>query len=166
MILMVASLIGRTQSVLYPSPREQRPSRVIYFVDSIKMDSNINMSYLSYLNPNDILNISIGKNPPYINGAVYITLKNHQSLIDFLRDKPISLSEISKSNLSEAKRMQPIIYFLDDKLITDTTNIRLPSKRVTGVILIDANEMPYFKTTFPNALVLLISTKPREIYIR
>ena len=163
---MVASLIGRAQSVLYPNPREQRPSQVIYLVDSIKMDSNINMSYLSYLNPNDILNISLGKNPPYINGAVYITLKNHQSLIDFLKDKPISLSEISKANLSEAKRTQPILYFLDDKLVTDTTNIRLPSKRVTSVTVIEADEMPYFKTTFPNALVLLISTKPQDIYIR
>ncbi len=48
-------------------------------------------------------------------------------------------------------------------LLTDTTGVRIPSEKFYSVKTTKATEIPYFKQTFPNALLINIET---VIYVR
>lgn len=163
--LMMSALVGQAQtSILYPNPRVPQGFQPAYYVDSIKMDSTANV--LHFINPNQIKKITIERDARHKNGAIYITLKNHKVLDSLLNDRQLSLQEILNSNVKADEQKNKALFIWDDKLITDTTNIHFPSKKITRVTVIKASEMPYFKTAFPDMLIVMVSTKPPVIYIR
>ncbi|MBD1387516.1 hypothetical protein IDJ75_19685 [Mucilaginibacter rigui] len=166
LLATIAVKANAQNNILLPNPRERTPAPLIVFIDSVKMDSNSGMNYLSWLDPNDILNIFVKKDKVYQQGAIYITLKKHNTLVDLLKDKRMSLNDILIANLSENKGNKSILYFIDEKLITDTLGVRIPSKYVKKVTIIKAEEMPYFKSAFPDTILMMISTKPPVVYIR
>jgi hypothetical protein len=136
------------------------------FIDSVKFSENI----LTYIGPNAINSIDVNKDSKYPNGVIWIKLKDHAILEKLLTDKWLSLSDIAKENLESSERNKPVLYLLNDKLLTDTTGIRIPSLCVSKVMVTKASETNYFKTVLPNVLLMMITTttfpKPDPAQIR
>lgn len=162
LLLVLASLTGSAQTK--DTHTVKKPANPTYFIDSIKV--NPNQSYLNYINPNDIASINISKDPIYPDGAVFITLKDHNTFTKLRQDKWLSLGDIAKTNITVTDKRKPVLYLLDDKLLTDTAGVRIPSALVKKVTVVKATETPYFKTALPNVLLMMVSTKPEELRIR
>jgi hypothetical protein len=160
-LLTLISMAGFAQTKA-PFP-VQKPSPV-YFIDSVKTDPS--EPYYNYINANDIASINVSRDPGYPNGAIFITLKDHNIITKLRQDKLLSLSDIAKTNIPAADIRKPVLYLLDDKLLTDTVGVRIPSTFVKKVTITKASETAYFKTALPNVLLMMISTKPEQIMIR
>jgi hypothetical protein len=158
--LTLISLAGLAQT---KAPVVTQKNSPVYFIDSVKIDD----SYINYLDPNDIALLTVGKdNPLYPNGAIYITLKDHSIANRLLQDKLLSLNNIWEANISGADKHKPVLYLVDDKLLTDTVGVRIPSAFVRNVTVVKAAETAYFRTALPNVLLMRISTKPQTIILR
>ncbi|WPU93469.1 hypothetical protein SNE25_29570 [Mucilaginibacter sabulilitoris] len=134
----------------------------LYFLDSVKVSNE----YITYLNPDEISDVHVDKNEKYPNGALFISLKDHSIVGKLLKDKLLSLNDIRSANTAKADRHKAVIYIIDDKLLTDTANVRIPAMFVKNVSVVKAAETPYFKTALPNVLLMRISTKPPQLRIR
>jgi hypothetical protein len=161
-LLLLASLTGNAQTK--KTQTETKPANPVYFIDSVKI--NAGEPYLNYINPNDIASLNINRDPIYPNGAVFITLKDHNTFTKLRQDKLLSLNDIAKTNIPATDKRKPVLYLLDDKLLTDTAGVRIPFTFVKKVTIIKAAETPYFKTALPNVLLMMITTKPEELRIR
>jgi hypothetical protein len=137
----------------------------LYFLDSIQVSPEY-MNYITYLNPDDISAVHVDKDVKYPNGAVFISFKDHTLVDKLLKDKILSLNDIRNANVAKADMRKPVIYLIDDKLLTDTANVRIPSMLVRYVTVVKAAETAYFKTALPNVLLMRISTKPPQLRIR
>jgi hypothetical protein len=166
LLLAIIPLINYAQSsILSPDPHEKTVKMPVIFIDSVRMDSVNN--YLMCIETNKIADIRIEKGNKYPpNGAMFIKLKDHNLLKALMDDKQLSLHDIVKANVEPSEFNKSVIYFLNDKLLTDTTRIRIPATRVYTVTVTRANETIYFKTAFPGSLILTIKTHPPVIYIR
>jgi hypothetical protein len=139
----------------------------VWIIDSVKVSA----MDLNYIDPNEISNINIVKNAQYPDGAIYVTLKDHSLFTKLFQLPLLSLNDISKANIPASQIHKPVIYILDDKVLTDTALIRIPAVCITKVAVIAAVKTPYFKTALPNVLLMTISTapltrKPDHIMIR
>ena len=106
------------------------------------------------------------KDNKYPGGSIYITLKDHNRLAELMNDKLLSLKQIAYTHVDIAERDKKILYLINDVLLTDTTNVSIPSKYIKKVDVVPAGNMPYFKTAMPNVLLLKISTKDPVMHIR
>lgn len=159
-VLAICAFIANAQN--QSTEKQTKPD---YFIDSVKV-TNGDTYLLNFINPNDIASINVNKDKQYPNGAIFIKLKDHNILTKILEDKPLSIKDIWKANIPEAEKRRTVLYMLDDKLLTDTAAVRIPSMFVKKVTVVKASEMPYFKTALPNVLLMRISTKPEQIMIR
>jgi hypothetical protein len=163
LIIILLVLVSFKAGAQNSNPSEAKIPPV-YFIDSVKISDA--SPYLTYMNTDEVANIHVDKNKTYPNGVIFITLKDHRKLAEMLQDKLLSISDITKANISPSEKNSPVIYLLDDKLLTDTAGIRIPSKFVRQVTLTKADETAYFKTALPNVLLMKIATKPPVIMIR
>jgi hypothetical protein len=162
-ITIFLAIITLTGNAQIKSPFAEKKSLPAYFLDSVKIDN----AYLTYLNPDDIAAVNVYKDAKlYPNGAVFIALKDHTIVNKLLNDKLLSLNDIFKANVHEPDRRKPVVYLINDELLTDTSNIRIPSIFVKYVTIVKASETPYFKTALPNILLMKISTRPPTIRLR
>jgi hypothetical protein len=126
------------------------------FLDSVRMDFSI----LSYLDPHEIGNIILTKDKKkYPDGAFFLTLKDHNFFLKLCQSKILSLSDIFNTYATKKEKHKPIIFLLDEKLLTDTTAIRIPDMALFQVTIAQASEVPYFKTALPNVLLMKVTTK-------
>jgi hypothetical protein len=165
-LLLLVPLVNYAQpSILSPNPHDKPVKMPVIFIDSVQMDSVNN--YLMCIEANQIADIRVENGNKYSpNGAMFIKLKDSNLLKTLMNDKQLSLHDIMKVNVESSEFNKPVIYFLNDKLLTDTTRIRIPATRVYAVVVTRAAETAYFKTAFPEALIVTISTRSPEIYIR
>ncbi|MCD8741078.1 hypothetical protein LT679_10735 [Mucilaginibacter roseus] len=137
----------------------------VYYVDG----TIVNRAYFDFIKPDSIKEIHVIKtDDEHPNGAVYITLNNPAFLKRILADKLLSIKDILRIKGIAVKNKQPVIYVWDDKLLTDTANVRVPESYLRSVKLTPAANMPYFKTALPNTSVVTIftSVKDGKIMIR
>ncbi|RYY36818.1 MAG: hypothetical protein EOP46_05015 [Sphingobacteriaceae bacterium] len=161
----IAPIIPQAKTTIYQqfyTPGKQNGTPPVYFVDSVK----ISQSYFRLINADDIESINVSKDKKYPNGAIYIALKDKTKLNKLLQQKLLSLNDFAKAALKVSSTDKQIVYMLDDKLITDTTGISIPATYLEQVKILTPQEAPYFHTTFPKALIMKISSKPADIYIR
>lgn len=130
-------------------------------VDSMLVDIN----YANYLPPHDIVNIDVRSKEKFPNGVIYVTSKDKQKTLKLLKSPLLSLKDIVKAKVASVDLSKPIIFLLDGALLTDTTNVRIPSLAVYSVELA-GEDAPYFKTALPNVLLLKIATKPPVLMIK
>ncbi len=128
------------------------PSKPIVVVDSITMPHNI----LTFIKPDDIkaTQVEISKD----NDIIYVTMKDHQVVLDLLKHKMLSLNDLKNTYVQAADRKKPVLYVMDFSLLTDTTGIRIPSMYYHKVNVVKSEDTPYFKTVLPNALIMIINT--------
>lgn len=135
-----------------------RSSHAIIFVDSVKMEFNT----FNVLDTTVIKSVNIVNKNSYTD-TVYITLKDHNYIKNLTWAKNLSLKELTNMNIAKADRGKPIIYIMNHILLTDTTGVRIPSEKFYSVKITKATEIPYFKQTFPDALLINIET---VIYVK
>ncbi|MCC8410620.1 hypothetical protein LJ707_16880 [Mucilaginibacter sp. UR6-1] len=129
----------------------------------------INRAYFDFIKPDSIKEIHVIKtDDKHPNGAIYITLNNPEYLKRMLADRLLSIKDILRVKGITVKSKQPVIYVWNDKLLTDTANVRVPESYLRSVRLTPAVNMPYFKTALPNTSVVTIITgvKGEKIMIR
>lgn len=136
-----------------------------YYVEG----TTINRAYFAYIKPDSIKEIHvIKKDDEHPNGAIYISLKNPDYLKSMLADKLLSIKDILRLKGIAVRKNQSLVYVWDGKLLTDTSNVRVPESYLRSVRLTPAVNMPYFKTALPNTSVVTIFTgvKDGKIMIR
>lgn len=150
---MFIAFAGKAQTI-----NTSKASEPAYIIDSVRLiDGGV---YSNYIDPNQIATINVVRDASlYPNGALFISLKDHSILTRLQQDKWLSLSDIASKSIADTGKAKPVLYILNDKLLTDTTGIKIPSICIAGVSLIRASETAYFKTALPDALILMISTK-------
>ncbi|WP_147321979.1 hypothetical protein [Mucilaginibacter conchicola] len=164
LMLLIAPIIAFAQDgILRPGLHALESKKVTFVVDSIAKDMDI---YVDFIDPKDIENVRRKKDLKYPDGVIFITLKNHKKLTDLINDRLISLKEIADVNIAMADKKKPLLYIMDDKILTDTNRVRIPSKHFYKVDVIKASDLPYFKVAMPELLILKIITKPEPIYLR
>ena len=128
-----------------------------YFIDSVRAQS------MSYLNPKDILDIKVvgGKDSVNkTNGKIYITLKKHPYHF-------ITIEELTKRCIPNFdSKTQPVIYMWDDKLVTDTTNMKFEITYIRDVEVIEGSQIKAFKGLLAGVIILKINTNDAPIYLR
>jgi hypothetical protein len=158
--LILFSVPGMAQNK--KSTTSQNNNLPVYIIDSVKTSA----AYFKYIAPDNISSVNVLKNLQYPVGVIYITLKDHSEFTKLLQAPLLSLNDIAKTNIPEPERLKPILFILDDKLLTDTVAIRIPSICVHKVTIVRAAETAYFKTVLPDVLLMMVSTKPPVIMIR
>ena len=159
-LLLLVSFSGIAQSK--KGVTKQKSAIPVFMIDSIR----VNKAYFDYMNANDIASFYEFRNEQYPDGILYITTKNPAEMLKYLQSPLVSLNDITKTNVPKADRKKPILYLLDNKLLTDTADVLIPSIRVLRVHIVKAAETAYFKTTLPNVLLMMISTRPPVIDIK
>lgn len=134
------------QNVLAPN--------IVTVVDSVVFPSNM----INLFKTTDIKDLKVGKNEKYPDGALYITLKDPTIVPALKKGKVLSLKDIADKYVSPADKGKPIIYVLDNRLLTDTAHISISAEHYYGVEIHKASETRYFKQVLPNVLLLMIST--------
>ncbi|MBS1530667.1 MAG: hypothetical protein JSU01_10190 [Bacteroidetes bacterium] len=128
-----------------------------YYVDSVRAKS------MSYIDPKDITDIKIFSGIDSVNktkGKIYVTLKKHSYHL-------ITIEELTKRAIPNFdSKTEPIIYFVDDKLVTDTTGLKFEITHIRDVEVIDGSQIKAFKGLLSNIIVLKINTGNAPIYIR
>lgn len=162
-LLVFFSLQGIAQDNL---PTNKRPKEFIYIIDSVKINPGI---YFKCFDFSDVFNIKVNEQDTKI--VISGSFTDPALFSKLVQSKLLSLNEITNTNLGEFNRTNPILYILNDKLLTDTTGVRIPAMCLTKVTVLKASETAYFKIALPNVLLLMISTKPivsrnRKIMIR
>jgi hypothetical protein len=164
-LFLIAPFVNYAQpSILNPDPRAKNAKMPVVFIDSVQMDATNN--YLMCIEAKQIADLKVSNGGKYPNGAMFIKLKDHKLLKELMNDKQLSLHDIVKARVEPSEFSKPVIYFLNDKLLTDTARIRIPATRVYAVTITRAAETAYFKTAFPKSLIVTISTHPPVMYIR
>jgi hypothetical protein len=158
LMLCSITVIAQTKK----EPVNPSPAEPVFMIDSVKTAK----AYFEYLDSNDIASFNVFKNQQYPDGVVYATLKDHNMALKLLRSPLLSLNDIAKANVPQAERSKPVLFMVDDKLLTDTAGVRIPSFFVYHVKVTKATETAYFKTALPDVLLMMISTKPSVAYIR
>nr|WP_294790763.1 hypothetical protein [uncultured Mucilaginibacter sp.] len=156
LILLLAVTSARSFAQTHPTAM---PAVII---DSVL----VNINYVNYLPPADIVNIDVQRRAEFPNGVIYVTSKDKQKTQNLLKSPLLSLKDIVKANLGAREQSKPIIFLLDGALLTDTANVRIPALAIYSVKVARSDEAPYFKTALPNVLLLKIATKPPVIMIR
>jgi len=128
------------------------PSKPIILVDSITMPHNI----LTFIKPDDIKAVQVERSKD--NDIVYVTMKDHQVVLDLLKHKMLSLNDLKNTYVQAADRKKPILYVMDYSLLTDMASIRIPATYYHKVNVVKSDDTPYFKTVLPNALIITINT--------
>ena len=132
------------------------------FPIAIYMDS-LRVSSLSVIDPKDILDVKIIKGIDSINkinGKVFVTLKKH--LHHF-----ITIAELTKRCIPNYdSKVQPIIYMVDDKLITDITNMMFEITYIRDIEVVEGSQIKAFAGLLSNVTLLKIYTKSAGIVLR
>jgi len=129
---------------------------VQYYLDSAKMWS------IPYMDGKDIMDVKVKKGVDSINkisGKIYITLNHphHFITIDELTRKFIPNFDSKK---------QPIIYAIDEKLLTDVANIVFDINYIKDVTILKGSQIKYFKGTLPKSIVFMIDTQSAPVVLR
>lgn len=152
-LLAVICLLISASSTFAQS--HQPANNPAYYVEG----TTINRAYFAFIKPDSIEEIHvIKKDDEHPNGAIYISLKNPGYLKTMLADKLLSVKDILRLKGISVKKNQSLIYVWDDKLLTDTANVRVPESYLRSVKITPAANMPYFKTALPNTSVVTIFT--------
>jgi hypothetical protein len=167
--LKIFILLLTVLTVKAQKPQPAQKTEPAYIIDSVYLTAG--KLYIDFIGPQQIASINVIKHSVlYPDGAIAITLKDHNILTRLQKDKWLSLNDIAVKNGVNFNKNQPVLYILNDKLLMDTTAIRIPSICIANMSLIRAAETAYFKTVLPDALILMISTKtvdqPAIIWIR
>jgi len=160
----------KVEPILQPyNPHVNALDQTAWIIDSVQVSGN----WLNYLDPNDIANIDIRKDSKYPQGVGSITLKDHKLLFKILSTAPLSLGAIADTYITISDKHKPILFLLNDKLLTDTSGVIIPDICLEKIVIAKASQLPYFKTTLPDALLMMITTKlistkvhPPEIMLR
>jgi hypothetical protein len=129
----------------------------VFYIDSVKTPS------MSYLNPKDIIDIKIYSgidSANKTNGKIYITLKKHSYHLTTIED----LTKRCIPNFDS--KTQPVIYFVDDKLITDTTGVQFDIPYIRDVEVIDGSQIKAFKGLLSGVIILKINIGDAPIIIK
>ena len=125
----------------------------VIFVDSVKMEFNT----LNDLDTSVIRSMNtVNKNSMY--DTVYVTLKDHNYIKNLKRAKKLSLKELTDTHITKADKGKPIIYIMDNWLLTDTAGVSISTEKFYAVKVTKAIETPYLKQAFPQALLFEIFT--------
>lgn len=131
-----------------------------YYIDSVRVQS------LPNFNPKDILDIKIHSGIDSIsktNGKIFIALKKHSYHF-------ISIEELTKRCIPNFdSKSQAVIYLLNDKLISDTTDMKFEITYIRSVEVTDGSQIKAFKGILSGVIVLKIYTgdaSDTSIYIR
>ena len=154
-LLLLAFAIGKAQNSITASVARSMES-VAIVVDSVEVAQNS----LNLIDPQSIKKIDVVRNSKYPGGVLYITLKDHSLLAKLSKEKPVSLAQITDSEITAEDKKRPRIYILDNRLVTDTSAIRIQPSQYHHIRIIPASDAPYFKTTFPNAILVIVTTTP------
>lgn len=129
---------------------------VVYYIDSVRVKS------LSDISPDNISGIMTVRTIDSVNkttGEVYISSKKrayHFMNIEELTKRVIPASD---------SNTRSIIYFINDKLVTDTTGMKF--SYMLDVEVIDGSQIKAFKGPLSNVIILKISnTDNIPIHIR
>lgn len=137
-----AQLSGRVRSV-----------NSVIFVDSVKMEFNtLNDLDTSVIRSMNIVN----KNAMY--DTVYVTLKDHNYIKNLKRAKKLSIKELTDTHITKTDKGKPIIYIMNNWLLTDTAGVSISTEKFYTVKVTKATETPYLKQAFPEALLFKIFT--------
>jgi hypothetical protein len=151
LLFILIPLVNYAQSsILSPDPHEKNVKWPVIFIDSVRMDSINN--YLMFIDAKQIADLRIANDGKYPNGAMFIKLKNHKLLEELMNDKQLSPYDIVKGYVQPLDFYAPVIYILNDKLLTDTARIRIPASKVHTVTVTHAAETAYFKRAFRDPL--------------
>ena len=145
-IFLLPFISAKAQNVSKPAPT--------IIVDSVE----ISMKAFELFDSNDIKDVRVERKSKYPNGVIYITLKDHNVLLNFLTSKKLSLQDLTTMHLSKEDKGKPIIYLMNGKLLTDTTDVIIMADRYYNVTITKAAETPYFKQAIPNVLIMMVST--------
>jgi hypothetical protein len=105
---------------------------------------------ITYLDVNNVASISIVKDTlNKTGGFIYITMKNPSRL-------PLTLFDITRAQ--GATGAKKILYIIDDKVILDTSNIRIDSSIIVDVQNVNSSDISYLGTSTDAFDILLIST--------
>ena len=122
-----------------------------FYIDSQYVNStNI------YVNPDNRQNITVQKAPVgdlTISGRIYITLK--QPFTSFLTLSTIT----SRQTLLPTRN---IVYIIDDKLIKDTSGIRIDPSLVLDINSYDMSDMHYIGSSGTKMGMIIIRTKNKK----
>ena len=148
---------------------DKKSKDIRYMVDSI----NVADFYINYIDAKDILAVNVIKNDQYSNGMIDIKVKDHILLLKLIQSKILSLRDIVTKYIDNNSRHKPIIFFMNKELVTDTAGVRIPDMCLVNITVAKASQMHYYKTAFPDALIMMITTRPASnepyqapIYIR
>ena len=156
-LLLFIGFIGKGQVKATVPARQLLTPKPVYLIDSIKVDER----YLKYIDPEEIASLNVFKDAlNYHDGAVFIQLKEKGLLERLMHSKWLSLGEIAGQNIKVADKQKPVLYLVDEKLLTDTSNVRIPVICLNKVSIVKASETEYFKTALPDVLIMMIATKP------
>jgi hypothetical protein len=107
---------------------------------------------ITYLDPENVESVWVVKGEDSINkksGIIYITTKNHLP--------PLTLADISRGQ--PGLKEKNVLYIIDDKMITDTINVRIDSSIIVRIEAVHSADIPYLVKGGEPFGVLLISTK-------
>jgi hypothetical protein len=143
-LLLSSRLHAQSIPAAHPAPLPPA-----YYIDSQRV-TDLNKVYVDV---QDIANISVvnGADPATMtNGKVYITLKTPFN--SFLR-----LSDINRSQ--QRLKKKKVLYIIDNKVITDTTGIRIDPSYIVRTQTIRADSILYANMGGKNMKILMIETK-------
>jgi len=128
-----------------------------YYIDSVKTQ------VMWYFNPKDVIDIKTYSgidSANKTNGKIYITLKKHSYHL-------ITIEDLTKRCIPNFDgKTQPVIYFINDKLITDTTGLQFEITYIRDVEVVDGAQIKAFKGLLSGVMVLKINTGDAPIIIR
>jgi hypothetical protein len=143
----------------YYHTSENISDRIYEIPEALMIDSTIvDPHYMNWFAPNHVGAVDMMKSPK---GVLNLTLKNEYrgDLQKILESKLLSITDIKNIYLDKANKNKQVIYLLNDDMLTDTANIKIPEICLLHVSIAKASETPYFKTAMPNILIMMISTK-------
>jgi len=143
-LLLSSGLYAQTTPPVQPAPLPPA-----YYVDSQRVTDFSKV----YLDIQNIANISVVNgldSATMTNGKIYITLK--MPFITFLR-----LSDLNRSQ--QGLKKKKVLYIIDNKVITDTTGIRIDPSNIVKTQIISADSILYASLGGKNVKILMIETK-------
>ena len=127
------------------------------FVDSVRVKS------IPIINANDIIDLKVYGGRDSINkthGKIYITLKKRSYHF-------ITIEDLTKRAIPNFdKKTQPVIYLVDDKLITDTAGMTFEITHIRNVEVVDGSNIKAFQGLLSNVILIRINTESAPNYIK
>ena len=158
LMLFSATVLAQTKN----APINLSSAEPVFMIDSVK----VNKAYFNYTKAEDIATFTVNRTAQYPGGLINTIYKDHNKALKLLQSPLLSLSDIAKANVLPAERSKPILFIMDDILLTDTAGVRIPAMFVYHVAVLKAAETAYFKKALPNVLLMMIATKPPVTFIR